>query len=123
MQASGGAGVTWERPPEGTLERGIVQAPQWIVVALGAAIVAAAHLALAPSAARASRAGGAAAARGRAGDGLGRRVAVAAVLGALILAGLAFWGDASALAANLSEFAWWTFGVAILLASANYALR
>jgi uncharacterized protein (TIRG00374 family) len=44
-------------------------------------------------------------------------------LGVLVFAGLSLYGDAHALYANLTAFAWTAFGLALMLASTNYALR
>ncbi|AKF06465.1 hypothetical protein [Sandaracinus amylolyticus] len=38
--------VRWERPPEGTIERGIFGVPEWLIVVVGALVVAASALAL-----------------------------------------------------------------------------
>ena len=41
----------------------------------------------------------------------------------LLYAAIALWGDARALRATLSAYAWWTFAAALALSLGNYALR
>lgn len=45
--------VRWERPPEGTLDRGIFGVPSWTVIGVGGVAIAAAALGLVASARRA----------------------------------------------------------------------
>jgi uncharacterized membrane protein YbhN (UPF0104 family) len=52
-----------------------------------------------------------------------RRVAFGTVLGGLVFAALALYGDVRAITSSLSRFAWGTFPLALLLSSSNYALR
>ena len=54
---------------------------------------------------------------------LGRRIALATLLGVLVFAALAFYGDVEALRANLRAFRWEMLALAIALASSNYVLR
>ncbi|MGE0785910.1 MAG: YbhN family protein [Sandaracinaceae bacterium] len=59
----------------------------------------------------------------KATSGLVRRVLIGAVLGAFVFAGFSLYADVDALRHNLSRFAWPSFGLAVILATANYALR
>jgi len=52
-----------------------------------------------------------------------RRTLYAIVAGALLYAGAMIWFDAKTIAAQLADFPWWRFAVAIALSSANYLLR
>lgn len=60
-RAQDGAGtgprVRWDRPPEGTLERGLHGVPSWVVVVLGVLVVAGAAAALVRAARRSARRG------------------------------------------------------------------
>jgi glycosyltransferase 2 family protein len=57
------------------------------------------------------------------GSALGRRIALGTLLGALVLAGIALYGDIGSVGQHLSTFAWPAFGFALLLSSSNYLLR
>ena len=52
-----------------------------------------------------------------------RRTLYALVAGALLYAAAMIWFDASRIAAELREFPWWRFAVALALSSVNYLLR
>jgi uncharacterized membrane protein YbhN (UPF0104 family) len=54
---------------------------------------------------------------------LGPRIAVGAVLGILVAAGLALFGDVRQLASTLRDFAWWLAAPILALTLANYVLR
>ena len=51
-----GERVRWERPPAGTIERGIYGVPEWVVIAVGALVIAASIATLMASARRGRRA-------------------------------------------------------------------
>lgn len=55
--------------------------------------------------------------------GIGRRIVLGTVFGALVFAGLSLYGDVSSLYAHLASFAWSSFAFALVLSSSNYALR
>ncbi|MBW2463175.1 MAG: flippase-like domain-containing protein [Deltaproteobacteria bacterium] len=55
--------------------------------------------------------------------GLGRKILVATLIGALVFAGLSMYGDVQALRDNLSAFRWEMLGLAVALATGNYLLR
>lgn len=52
-----------------------------------------------------------------------RRVLWGVVLGMAAYVGFALWADAREVGQALASYAWWTTGVGLLLAAANYALR
>ncbi len=52
-----------------------------------------------------------------------RQLLLATVFGAMVFAALSLYGDITALGANLAAYRWWTFAVAVLLATGNYGLR
>jgi len=56
-------------------------------------------------------------------EGLVRKVVIATLLGALVFAGLSFYGNVQELRHKLDHYAWGYFVAAIALASSNYALR
>lgn len=56
-------------------------------------------------------------------EGLVRKVLLAAVVGALVFAGLALYADAEKLASTATLFSWQAFGLGLLLATLNYGLR
>ena len=58
-----------------------------------------------------------------AANGLGPRIVGGAVLGILVAAGLALFGDVRQLASALRGFAWWLAAPILVLTLANYALR
>jgi len=54
---------------------------------------------------------------------LGRKILLATLIGAMVFAGLSFYGDVQALRDNLSAYRWEMFLLAVALASGNYVLR
>jgi len=56
-------------------------------------------------------------------EGLVRKVVLATLLGALVFAGLSFYGNVQELRHKLDHYAWGSFVAALGLASANYVLR
>ncbi len=58
-----------------------------------------------------------------AAGGLGRKILLATLFGALVFAGLALYSDVSELVANLGRYQWRYFVYGLGLATANYALR
>ena len=59
----------------------------------------------------------------QAARGLGRKIVAAALLGALVFAALALYGDVQELRRTVRGFALPAFALALLLAAGNYALR
>ncbi|MBC7174092.1 MAG: flippase-like domain-containing protein, partial [Polyangiaceae bacterium] len=59
----------------------------------------------------------------RPGEGLGRKVFAATVLGVLVFAALSLYGDVRQLGASLREFDWTMLALGLGLSTANYVLR
>ncbi len=57
------------------------------------------------------------------GSSLTKKLIGATVFGVVVFAALSFYGDVNALGDELSRFQWSSFGLALILATANYALR
>jgi uncharacterized protein (TIRG00374 family) len=55
--------------------------------------------------------------------GLWQKILIATLIGALVFAGLSFYGDVQALRENLSIYRWEMFMLAVGLATGNYLLR
>lgn len=56
-------------------------------------------------------------------QGLTRNVVLGVLLGVAVYAALAVYGDVSSVAAGMAAFGWGAFGLALVLAAANYVLR